>query len=50
LIRGKFGVTAECAIIISQLDPMISSMKDKYYTEKEGKKNYYQRGRANRTP
>lgn len=34
LIRGNFGAIAECAIMISQLDPMISASKGVYYSEK----------------
>lgn len=37
LTRGKFGTIAECAIMISQLDPMISACKDSCYTEKKAK-------------
>ena len=35
LIRGKFGAIAECAIMISQLDPMITASKGPYYQQKE---------------
>lgn len=38
LTRGKFGAIAECAIMVSQLDPMITACKGKYYSEKSGKK------------
>lgn len=34
LTRGNFGSIAECAIMISQLDPMIAASKGAYYTEK----------------
>lgn len=34
LTRGKFGVIADCAIMVSQLDPMISACKGNYYQEK----------------
>jgi hypothetical protein len=34
LLRGKFGSIAECAIMISQLDPMIAACKLPYYQEK----------------
>lgn len=34
LTRGKFGSIAECAIMISQLDPMIAVSKGTYYSEK----------------
>jgi hypothetical protein len=34
LVRGKFGSIAECAIMISQLDPMITACKQPYYEEK----------------
>lgn len=34
LTRGKFGTLAECVIMISQLDPMISASKGSYYLEK----------------
>jgi hypothetical protein len=34
LTRGKFGALAECAIMISQLDPMIAICKSSYYQEK----------------
>lgn len=32
LIRGRFGTIAECAIMISQLDPMVVASKGTYYT------------------
>jgi hypothetical protein len=35
LMRGKFGSIAECAIMISQLDPMIAACKQTSYQEKE---------------
>ena len=35
LCRGKFGVIAECTIMISQLDPMVTACKKSYYQEKE---------------
>ena len=35
LTRGKFGTLAECAIMISQLDPMVTSCRDIYYVEKQ---------------
>jgi hypothetical protein len=35
LVRGKFGSIAECAIMVSQLDPMITACKQPYYQEKE---------------
>jgi hypothetical protein len=35
LMRGKFGSIAECAIMISQLDPMITACKQPYYQEKK---------------
>ena len=35
LTRGKFGAIAECAIMISQLDPMINACKSGYYEEKK---------------
>jgi hypothetical protein len=35
LVRGKFGSIAECAIMMSQLDPMITACKHPYYQEKE---------------
>jgi hypothetical protein len=35
LVRGKFGSIAECAIMVSQLDPMIAACKQPYYQEKE---------------
>jgi hypothetical protein len=35
LTRGKFGTLAECAIMISQLDPMIAVCKSSYYQEKQ---------------
>jgi hypothetical protein len=35
LTRGKFGSIAECAIMISQLDPMITACKHPYYQEKQ---------------
>lgn len=38
LTRGKFGAIAECAIMISQLDPMIASCANNYYVEKKGTK------------
>ena len=31
LTRGKFGPISDCAIMISQLDPMISACKYTYY-------------------
>lgn len=31
LIRGNFGVISECAIIVSQLDPMVNSCNKIYY-------------------
>ena len=31
LTRGKFGSISECAIMVSQLDPMITSSKGTYY-------------------
>ena len=34
LTRGKFGPIVECAIMISQLDPMITACKEDYYREK----------------
>jgi hypothetical protein len=34
LTRGKFGPIAECAIMISQLDPMIAACKKSSYREK----------------
>ena len=34
LTRGKFGTLAECAIMIAQLDPMVSVCRDTYYIEK----------------
>jgi hypothetical protein len=34
LTRGTFGSIAECAIMISQLDPMITACKKTYYQEK----------------
>ena len=34
LTRGKFGVIAELAIMVSQLDPMIVASRGPYYTEK----------------
>jgi hypothetical protein len=34
LVRGKFGSIAECAIMTSQLDPMITACKQPYYNEK----------------
>jgi hypothetical protein len=37
LTRGKFGTLAECAIMISQLDPMITACKNGYYSEKNKK-------------
>jgi hypothetical protein len=38
LTRGKFGTLAECAIMIAQLDPMVSVCRDTYYIEKEAAK------------
>jgi hypothetical protein len=35
LTRGKFGTLAECAIMISQLDPMVTACRDIYYVEKQ---------------
>ena len=35
LTRGRFGSIAECAVLINQLDPMISACKESYYTEKK---------------
>ena len=35
LTRGSFGSIAECAIMITQLDPMINACKSTYYQEKE---------------
>ena len=35
LTRGKFGVIAELAIMISQLDPMITASRGDYYAEKK---------------
>lgn len=32
LTRGRFGTIAECAIMISQLDPMVIASKGTYYT------------------
>ena len=37
LVRGKFSPIAECALMISQLDPMISACKLPYYEEKNEK-------------
>jgi hypothetical protein len=37
LTRSKFGAIAECAIMISQLDPMIAACKTGYYKEKVDK-------------
>lgn len=34
LTRGNFGAVAECAIMVSQLDPMVNASKGLYYTEK----------------
>ena len=34
LTRGNFGIISQCAIMISQLDPMISSCDKLYYEEK----------------
>lgn len=34
LTRGKFGAIAECAIMLSQLDPMIAACHQTYYQEK----------------
>ena len=34
LTRGNFGIISECAIMISQLDPMVSSCSELYYEEK----------------
>jgi hypothetical protein len=34
LVRGKFGSIAECAIMLAQLDPMITACKHPYYREK----------------
>jgi hypothetical protein len=34
LTRGNFGSIAECAIMVSQLDPMITACKKPYYQEK----------------
>jgi hypothetical protein len=39
LTRGAFGSIAECAVMISQLDPMISASKGKSYREKEDEIN-----------
>ena len=35
LTRGRFGSIAECAIMISQLDPLINACKKPCYEEKE---------------
>lgn len=35
LTRGKFGVIAQLAIMISQLDPMITASQGDYYTQKK---------------
>lgn len=34
ITRGKFGIIAELAIMISQLDPMITASHGDYYTER----------------
>jgi hypothetical protein len=34
LIRGQFGVLAECAIMVAQLDPLITACNQPYYREK----------------
>jgi hypothetical protein len=34
LVRGKFGSIAECAIMTTQLDPMITACKQSYYHER----------------
>lgn len=39
LIRGKFGAITECAIIVSQHDPVVNSCRDDYYRPKK----YYRR-------
>lgn len=38
LTRGKFGSIAECAIMISQLDPMLAASKNTDFKEKKGGK------------
>jgi len=38
LTRGKFGVLAECATIISQHDPIVSSSSTNQYQPKNAKK------------
>lgn len=40
LTRGKFGALAECVIMISQLDPLISASKGSYYQERSIKQHH----------
>jgi uncharacterized protein YjaZ len=35
LTRGKFDVLSECAIIISQYDPILSACQEKYYSRRK---------------
>ena len=37
LTRGSFGILSECAIMISQLDPIVSSSDEIYFQEKREK-------------
>ena len=43
LTRGKFGALAECSIMISQHDPIVSASKGDYYKPKKRKKEKRQK-------